>query len=81
MDRSNFRIEILAISSLLYALGRKVLNRYMLFYFLQVFAIEPSFFKTMSGMHHHPFEGRHLVFVGFVLVFFQKAYEIQYGYS
>ena len=29
--------------------------------FRQVCAIEPSFFNTTSGMHRHPFEGRHLV--------------------
>ena len=27
----------------------------------QVCIIEPSFFKTTSGMHRRPFEGRHLV--------------------
>ena len=31
--------------------------------FRQVCIIEPLFFKTMSGMHRRPFEGRHLVFM------------------
>ena len=31
------------------------------FMFRQVCTIEPSFFKTTSGMHRRPFEGRHLV--------------------
>ena len=29
--------------------------------FRQVCTIEPSFFKTTSGMHRPPFEGRYLV--------------------
>ena len=28
--------------------------------FRQVCTIEPLFLKTSSGMHHRPFEGRHL---------------------
>ena len=31
------------------------------FMFRQVCTIEPLFFKTTSGMHRRPFEGRHLV--------------------
>ena len=30
--------------------------------FRQLGTIEPSFFKTTSGMHRPPFEGRHLVY-------------------
>ena len=33
------------------------------FIFRQVCIIEPSFFKTTSGLHRRPFEGRHLVFM------------------
>ena len=33
------------------------------FVFGQVCTIEPSFFKTTSGMHRLPFEGRHLVLI------------------
>ena len=36
------------------------------FMFRQLGTIEPSFFKTTSGMHRRPFEGQHLVFFGSV---------------
>ena len=35
------------------------------FMFRQLVTIEPSFFKTTSGMHRRSFEGRHLVVYGF----------------
>ena len=35
--------------------------------FRQVCTIEPSFFKTTSGMHRRPFEGRHLVSVSYTI--------------
>ena len=31
-----------------------------IFMFQQVCTIEPLFFKMMTGIHCHPFEGRHL---------------------
>ena len=38
-----------------------VLTACIFFVFRQVCTIESSFFKTTSGMHNFPFEGRHLV--------------------
>ena len=47
------------------------------FMFRQVCTIEPSFFKTTSGMHRRPFEGRYLVgiYVFFVVNKWKGKYQ------
>ena len=51
------------------------------FIFQQVRTIEPSFFKTTSGIHRRPFYGRHLVFpflLCLCLMLILKSHEIQF---